>query len=89
MARLLRRTLSALGAERGVRVELRAVAAEQAALRRVAALVAGGAEPGAVFAAVAGEAAGVLPGADLTMVGRYDGGRGVEVAGGWSRAVRT
>jgi len=85
MTRLLKRVLSALGRERAVRAELRAIAGEQAALRRVAALAAGGAAPGAVFAAVAEEAGNVLPGADLTMVGRYDAGRAVEVAGGWSR----
>jgi signal transduction histidine kinase len=85
MTRLLRRMLSALGRERAVRVELRAIAGEQAALRRVAAMVAGGAVPGAVFAAVAEEAGHVLPEADLTIVGRYDAGRAVEVAGGWSR----
>jgi signal transduction histidine kinase len=77
--------LSALGRGRGVRVELRAIAREQAALRRVAALVADGAAPGAVFAAVAEEAGKVLPEADLTMVGRYHAGCAVEVAGGWSR----
>jgi hypothetical protein len=85
MTRLLKRMLSALGRERTVRMELRAIAGEQAALRRVAALVAGGAAPGAVFAAVAEEAGNVLPEADVTIVGRYDGGRAVEVAGGWSR----
>jgi hypothetical protein len=77
--------LSAPGRKRAVRVKLRAIAGEQAALRRVAALVAGGAAPGAVFAAVAEEAENVLPEADLTMVGRYEAGRAVEVAGGWSR----
>ena len=85
MKRLLRRMLSALGRERAVRAELRAIAGEQAALRRVAALVAGGAAPGAVFAAVAEEAGNLLPEADLTMVGRYDADGAVEVAGGWSR----
>jgi signal transduction histidine kinase len=68
------------------RAELRAIAGEQAALRRVAALVARGAAPGAVFAAVAEEAGHVLPEADVTMVARYDPDRAVEVAGGWGRA---
>jgi signal transduction histidine kinase len=68
------------------RAELRAIAAEQAALRRVATLVARSAPPGAVFAAVAAEAGQVMPEADCTMVGRYDPDRTVEVAGGWSRA---
>ena len=75
-------------ADAQARVELRAIAGEQAALRRVATLVADGAAPGAVFAAVAAEAGNVLPEADLTMVGRYDGDGGVEVADGWSRAGR-
>jgi GAF domain-containing protein len=68
------------------RVELRAIAEEQAALRRVAVLVAEGASPPAVFAAVAVEVGRVVPEADFTMVGRYDAGRAVEVAGGWSRS---
>ena len=86
MTCLLRRMLGDLGRERAVRAQLRAIAGEQAALRRVAALAARGAAPGAVFAAVAEVAGNVLPGADLTMVGRYDAGHAVEVAGGWSRA---
>jgi signal transduction histidine kinase len=68
------------------RVELRAIAEEQAALRRVAMLVAEGAAPGRVFAAVAEEAGRVLPEADFAMVARYDAEGGVEVVGGWSRA---
>ena len=67
------------------RVELRVIAAEQAALRRVAMLVARGAPPSEVFAAVAQEVGHVLPDAAFTMVGRYDLGRAVEVVGGWSR----
>ncbi len=85
MTRLLKRMLSVLGRERAVRGELRAIAGEQAALRRVAALVAGGAAPGTVFAAVAEEAGHVLREADFTMVCRYDADRAVEVVGGWSR----
>jgi signal transduction histidine kinase len=68
------------------RVELRAMAEEQAALRRVATLVARGALPDEVFAAVAEEAGNVLPAADFAMVARYDSGHSVEVIGGWSRA---
>ena len=68
------------------RVELRSVAEEQAALRRVAMLVAGGPAPGAVFAAVAQEVVRVLPEVDFATVARYDADRGVEVVGGWSRA---
>ena len=65
------------------RVDLRAYADEQAALRRVATLVAGGTLPEDVFAAVAAEA-GQLLGADLTGVGRYDPGDVVTVLGAWS-----
>src|SRR4051812_1076468 len=53
------------------REELDRVLAEQAALRRVATLVAGEAEPDAVFAAVAEEVGQVL-GADAAHIGRYD-----------------
>jgi signal transduction histidine kinase len=63
-------------------VELRGYAEEQAALRRVATLVAGGAPPEEVFAAVAAEA-GRLLGADLTAVGRY-GPDDVVTLGTWS-----
>jgi GAF domain-containing protein len=68
------------------RGELRTVADEQAALRRVATLVARGQPPRAVFAAVAEEVGRVLPAADFTMVGRYDPDHAVEVVGGWGRA---
>ena len=67
MTCLPRRMLSALGRERAVRAELRAITGEQATLRRVAALAAGGGAPGAVFAAVAEEAGNVLPGADAAL----------------------
>jgi PAS domain S-box-containing protein len=53
------------------RDELRLLADEQAALRRVATLVASGAEPPEVFAAVADEARGVL-GAGSTLMVRLD-----------------
>jgi signal transduction histidine kinase len=68
------------------RVELRAIVEEQTALRRVAMLVAVGAEPGTVFAAVAEEVGQALPEADFAMVARYDADRAVEVVGDWSRA---
>jgi len=64
------------------RVELRGYAEEQAALRRVATLVAGGAPPEEVFAAVAAEA-GRLLGADLTAVGRYEPDSMMTVLGAW------
>jgi GAF domain-containing protein len=53
------------------RMELRDHAREQAALRRVAVLVARRNPPGEVFAAIAAEA-GRLLAADLTAMGRYD-----------------
>jgi hypothetical protein len=61
--------LSALGRQRALRVELGAIAAEQAALRQMAALAAGGGPSGAVFAAVAVEAGHVLPESALVRLG--------------------
>jgi hypothetical protein len=57
MTRALWRMLSALRWERAVREETGRRAGEQAALRRVATLVAGAAAPEEIFAAVAGELA--------------------------------
>jgi signal transduction histidine kinase len=65
------------------RVELRGYAEEQAALRRVATLVAGGAAPEKVFAAVAAEA-GCLLSADLTTVTRYEPQGELTTLGAWS-----
>jgi signal transduction histidine kinase len=61
----------------------RALADEQAALRRVATLVAGGAPPRRVFEQVTEEVARLLgmPGASVM---RYDGARTATVVGGWS-----
>jgi signal transduction histidine kinase/DNA-binding NarL/FixJ family response regulator len=59
------------------------VAEEQAALRRVAVLVARAAPPGEVFAAVT-EEAGRLLGADHAMLSRYDPGGAVNVMASWS-----
>src|SRR6201993_2836693 len=67
------------------RIELRGYAEEQAALRRVATLVARGAPPEEVFAAVAAEA-GRLLGAGLTTVGRYEPDDAVTILGAWSTA---
>ncbi len=67
------------------REELRQVAEEQAALRRVATLVARGEPPSAVFAAVAAEAGRVIPGAGVALVGRYDlEEESIEFVGAWS-----
>ena len=60
------------------------IAAEQAALRRVATLVARGAPPGEVFVAVTGEV-GVVLGVDFTTMSRYHPDGGVTVVGAWSR----
>ena len=67
------------------RLELGAVADEQAALRRVATLVAQGKPPSTVFATVAEEVGRIFTAADVTLVGRYDSDAAVELAGGWSR----
>ena len=66
------------------REALRRVADEQAALRRVATLVARGTRPELVFAAVAEEAGSLLPGAELALVGRYIEDRWIEYVGAWS-----
>ena len=67
------------------RADLRQVAEEQAALRRVATRVARGEPPSAVLAAVAVEAGHVIPAADVALVGRYDSNDAIEFVGGWSR----
>ncbi len=67
------------------RVELQGAAGEQAALQRVATLVARAAAPAEVFAAVAEEVGRVVAGADVSLVGRYDSGDTIEFTGGWSR----
>ncbi|HJY94982.1 MAG TPA: GAF domain-containing protein, partial [Streptosporangiaceae bacterium] len=69
-------------AEAQARVELRGFAEEQAALRRVATLVARGAPPEKVFGAVA-EEAGRLLGTDSTVMSRYDPDGAAMVVGVW------
>jgi len=89
MARVAAMTMTMLRLldhERAAREEVERLAQEQAALRRAATLVARGALPDEVFAAVAREVGNVLPSADFAMVARYDPGHWVEVVGGWSRA---
>ncbi len=66
------------------RDELHRVAAEQAALRRVATLVARRTPPREVFAAVAVEVGAVIPAVDFAMVCRYEGDEAVEVVGVWT-----
>jgi signal transduction histidine kinase/CHASE3 domain sensor protein len=65
------------------RDELAELAAEQAALRRVATAVARGASPPEVFSAVA-EELGQLLGASITKVIRYEADGTATVVGGWS-----
>ena len=60
------------------------IADEQATLRRLATLVAGGALPEAVFAAVAAEA-GLLLDVDYTALVRYDADDALTVVGAWTR----
>jgi signal transduction histidine kinase len=62
-----------------------ALADEQAALRRVATLVARGLPPGDVLSAIAAEA-GRLLGADSTTLGRYDAGDTVTGVAVWSES---
>jgi signal transduction histidine kinase len=65
------------------RDELRRVAREQAALRRVATLVARGVSPSEVFSAVAGEMGHILN-APYTTIGRYEPDDTMTVVGSWS-----
>jgi len=66
------------------RDELRRVAEEQAALRRVATLVAGAVPPPAVFGAVAGET-GRLLGVESTVVSQFEPDGTVTVVGSWDK----
>lgn len=61
------------------------IAEDLAALRRVAVLVARGAAPEEIFAAVAAEA-GLLLRADRTGVGRYDGDKVMTAVARWTAA---
>jgi signal transduction histidine kinase len=69
------------------RDQLAELASEQAALRRVATLVARGEPSSRVFEAVAEEAATLL-GADLGLISRFDGDGAIVGVGEWSRAGR-
>lgn len=76
---------AAVGGSVGTLVDsLRRVAEEQAALRRVATLVAQAAPQEKVFEAVA-EEVGRLLGVDLTAMGRYLPGGKMTFVGGWAR----
>jgi GAF domain-containing protein len=65
------------------RKALHGLADEQAALRRVATLIARDAPPGEVFDAVAMEVGNLLD-TDITVVGRYDGDGSATAIGSWS-----
>ena len=79
------RMLSVLDHERAAREEFEWLAREQAALRRVATLVAKAASPEQVFSAVAQELA-QLSGADMGLVLRYEADDTATMVGGWSRS---
>jgi signal transduction histidine kinase len=66
--------------------EPRLLAEEQAALRRVATLVARGAAPEEVFAAVTEEVGQLLP-VDFAILGRYEAGATVSVIAAWGAPV--
>jgi GAF domain-containing protein len=68
------------------RAALGRLAQEQAALRRVATLVARGAAPEEVFAAVAEEAGKLLP-VELVTMSRYEAGRMMTFLGSWGGAA--
>jgi PAS domain S-box-containing protein len=72
-------------ANAGAREELRRVADEQAALRRVATLVARGVAPERLLAAVAEEAGKALTSAEMSIIGRYTADHAIEFVGGWGR----
>jgi GAF domain-containing protein len=66
------------------RVPVRSLAEEQAALRRVATLVAEGATAAEVFEAVIAEVGALIP-ADAAALSRYETDESVTIIGGWSR----
>ena len=72
-----------MGGEGTALVKLRALAEEQAALRRVATMVAGDADPAHVFAGVCREVGGVL-GVGSTNLVRFNDADEGEVVGAWS-----
>jgi PAS domain S-box-containing protein len=70
------------------RAGLARLAEEQAALRRVATLVARGTQPEAVFAAVTGELGQLLP-VDIAGMGRYQSDATITVVSAWTKADDT
>jgi signal transduction histidine kinase len=83
VAAITMRMLSVLDDERAVREEIERLAREQAALRRVATLVATGAAPKEVFAAVTAEV-GQLLGADFTELTHFLPNEAATVVAAWS-----
>ena len=83
VAAMTMRMLHVLDNERSAREEAGRLACEQAALRRVATLVARAAPPGEVFTAVAAEVHGLLD-TDLTAVSRFDPDDMATVVGAWA-----
>jgi PAS domain S-box-containing protein len=85
-----RRVVHAVGQDttdrRRAEAELQTLADEQAALRRVATLVARGAPPADMFAAVIGEVVRLL-GADSGTLGRYEDDDTLTTMGFWSRSA--
>jgi signal transduction histidine kinase len=67
------------------RKEITRLAEEQAALRRVATLVAQGAPPAEVFEAASAEIGRLFP-ADVAAISRFDPGETVTTLGSWTRA---
>jgi signal transduction histidine kinase len=85
VAALTSLVLAAVTAERSAsEAAERQLAAEQAALRRIATLVAGDPEPDRVFAEVTAEAAQTI-GASAASLARFDGGNSATFVGAWSR----
>ena len=85
MARVAAMTMRMLSVLRAAREEIERLAGEQAALHRVATLVAKAAAPGEIFCAVAEELA-QLSEADIAEVLRYEPDGTATVVGGWSRS---
>jgi hypothetical protein len=80
-----RRVVVESAAEHAARFGLEELAREQAALRRVATLVAEAAPAHELFAAVAEELGSVVLEADVAFVGRYEPDSMLRFVGGWSR----
>jgi signal transduction histidine kinase len=86
VAALTSLVLAAVTAERSAsEAAQRQLASEQAALRRIATLVAGDAEPGRVFAEVTAEAAQTI-GASAASLACFDAGNTVTFVGAWSES---